>query len=486
MRRIALSLLFLFAAAAASAEEHWFSVHLDGRRIGHMQLSRDVDDTQVTHRQVLALTLERSGEALTLRSEETMVELADGTPLSFDTEIDNAGSITRVHGEIEHAHLRLAIQMPDGTAQTQHHVWPAEALLPEGQRLAARRAGFVPGTQYTLMTFDPGSLRAVREVVHVDAMEDVDVHGQMEGLVPLRQTAFLDDSQIESRIWLRPSDGAVRRLRFSIAGLRLDVHACDAACALAPVQTADVLDMLLAPSPRALRTSELAVPLVYRIGLRQGDGMSLAAQPGQRTEPIGEDVVRLRIDPAGDARDPPRATDTAATRWLQSDDAELRTRAREAVGDADAARERMRRLESFVREHVEIKSLRVGYASALEVLHGREGDCTEHAVLLAAMARALGIPARIATGIAYAPEYAGRRDVFVPHAWVLAWIDGRWQGFDAALNGYDAGHIAFASGDGDPYRFYEGIELLGSVTVLDVERVGWRERARMRREGRVR
>ena len=103
-------------------------------------------------------------------------------------------------------------------------------------------------------------------------------------------------------------------------------------------------------------------------------------------------------------------------------------------------------------------------------MQGREGDCTEHAVLLASLVRALGIPARVATGIAYAPAFGERRDVFVPHAWVMAWVDGEWRGFDAALPRFGAGHIAFSVGDGDPFRFYGGIELLGSVEVLGIER----------------
>ena len=40
-------------------------------------------------------------------------------------------------------------------------------------------------------------------------------------------------------------------------------------------------------------------------------------------------------------------------------------------------------------------------ATAAEVARSREGDCTEHAVLLAALARARGIPARVAMGLVY-------------------------------------------------------------------------------------
>ena len=39
--------------------------------------------------------------------------------------------------------------------------------------------------------------------------------------------------------------------------------------------------------------------------------------------------------------------------------------------------------------------------SALEVLKTRVGDCNEHTTLYVAMARSLGIPARIAVGLVY-------------------------------------------------------------------------------------
>ena len=72
-------------------------------------------------------------------------------------------------------------------------------------------------------------------------------------------------------------------------------------------------------------------------------------------------------------------------------------------------------------------------------------------------------------GLAYTPSYGGRAHVFVPHAWAQAWVDGRWQSFDAALAGFDAGHIALNVGDGDPSGFYAGVSLLGRIRLERVE-----------------
>jgi hypothetical protein len=61
------------------------------------------------------------------------------------------------------------------------------------------------------------------------------------------------------------------------------------------------------------------------------------------------------------------------------------------------------------------------------VCKNREGDCTEHAVLMAAMCRAAGIPSRVAMGLVY------MTGIFGGHAWTEVWIEGRWYGLDATI-----------------------------------------------------
>ncbi|GAI55549.1 unnamed protein product, partial [marine sediment metagenome] len=81
-------------------------------------------------------------------------------------------------------------------------------------------------------------------------------------------------------------------------------------------------------------------------------------------------------------------------RFLQSDSKEIIDLARRAVGDTKDAAEAIRMIESFVAEYIENRGLSVGYASAVEVAVSRVGDCSEYAVLTAAMCRAVGIPAQ--------------------------------------------------------------------------------------------
>jgi transglutaminase-like putative cysteine protease len=152
--------------------------------------------------------------------------------------------------------------------------------------------------------------------------------------------------------------------------------------------------------------------------------------------------------------------------YVQSDDPLIREKARQAVGDAKTAAQACRNLETFVRNYISRKDLSVGYASATEVLDNRQGDCTEHAVLLAALCRSAGIPAKVVTGLAYTDD-GGGNGRFVPHAWVAAW-GGRWVPLDAAY-GVDVTHLALSAGSGDRDDFFEIITNLGQFDVQDVQ-----------------
>ncbi len=61
------------------------------------------------------------------------------------------------------------------------------------------------------------------------------------------------------------------------------------------------------------------------------------------------------------------------------------------------------------------------FSSAVETLKSGFGDCGEHAVLLAALLRAAGIPARVVMGLVYMKSGRG----YYYHAWVSAYT-GQW------------------------------------------------------------
>jgi hypothetical protein len=79
-------------------------------------------------------------------------------------------------------------------------------------------------------------------------------------------------------------------------------------------------------------------------------------------------------------------------------------------------------------------------------------------------------------GVAYVDDFEGK-DGFGGHAWVEAYIGGKWVGLDSTFKasergGYDAGHIAVAMGDGEPASFFNLATTLGRFKIekITVER----------------
>jgi len=160
-----------------------------------------------------------------------------------------------------------------------------------------------------------------------------------------------------------------------------------------------------------------------------GVGSEEIERRGLRSVRTAEGVeIALRGYPT--RADAPRARDSAASFVIDFDT--------DDVGNvrAQAAREHgekptMRALTSFVATFVEKKNLARGYDPASVVARRREGDCTEHAVLLAALGRSFGYAARVVHGMVFVDEkgqlLAGM------HAWV-EWHDGKtWSPADAAV-----------------------------------------------------
>ena len=88
------------------------------------------------------------------------------------------------------------------------------------------------------------------------------------------------------------------------------------------------------------------------------------------------------------------------------------------------------------------KNYATAFASASDAVRTRSGDCTEHAVLLAAALRADEIPARVATGLVHGQVGGETGTGFAWHMWTQALLDGAWVDLDATRpSAFDAGHL---------------------------------------------
>ncbi|MBW1916268.1 MAG: transglutaminase domain-containing protein, partial [Deltaproteobacteria bacterium] len=97
------------------------------------------------------------------------------------------------------------------------------------------------------------------------------------------------------------------------------------------------------------------------------------------------------------------------------------------------------RLSTWVAEHIEGSIM---FGSALETLQRGNGACGSQSMLLAALCRASGIPARVVWGCVYTPEYGGS---FGHHGWSEVFVgEAGWIPVDVTFHEtdyVDSGHI---------------------------------------------
>jgi len=104
----------------------------------------------------------------------------------------------------------------------------------------------------------------------------------------------------------------------------------------------------------------------------------------------------------------------------------------------------------------------VSIPSAVDVLTNLKGDCNEHAVLFAALTKAVGIPVKVVLGVVYLD---GR---FYYHAWNEVYL-GKWVPVDSTFGQMpsDATHIKFI--EGDISKSPEILKVVGKIKLEVIE-----------------
>jgi Transglutaminase-like superfamily len=186
--------------------------------------------------------------------------------------------------------------------------------------------------------------------------------------------------------------------------------------------------------------------------IRQEDGVATTARyrlPRRRADEAYQKVVAefeplLRAEPL-----------------IQSDDPRIQAQARQIAGGTRDPHRVVEQLNDWVYDHLD-KQITISVPSAVEVLETKRGDCNEHTILFVAMARAMGIPARTAAGLAYV------NGSFYYHAWPEVYL-GDWVAVDPTFGQFpaDAAHLRFTVGG-----LARQVELIRLIGRLDLDIIG--------------
>jgi len=130
--------------------------------------------------------------------------------------------------------------------------------------------------------------------------------------------------------------------------------------------------------------------------------------------------------------------------FLNWDNKDVKERVAQAMAGSPAsagAWEKAVAIERWVKLNMKAFEFDQAMATADNVARTLRGDCTEYAMLAAAMCRAVGVPSRTALGVVYAPT--GGRTYMAFHMWFEVFAEGQWLPLDATLGygGVGPGHI---------------------------------------------
>ncbi|MDY7009938.1 MAG: transglutaminase-like domain-containing protein [Planctomycetota bacterium] len=468
------------AATAAKTETQYLALFIGGKKSGYGKHIRRVADGKVTTSETMVITMSRGGATMTVRQVERYVETTDGKPLAFKAVQDMGIMASTIDGVID-SNGKINVTVTTGqSVQKRTMDWPEGAMMSEALQILSRKKGLTEGTTYTASVFSASLLKAMDAEVRVGPTGNVNLLGRVVSLTEVTTVLKGPTGAVTSTSYV-DKNLEVQKSVIPMLGMKMELVACSRQFALSENDVADFLDRFLLSPPEPLTGVASAEEITYTLEpTSQPAGKAKLQFPTTDNQTVrkGENgvfIVTVRpVRPAAGAIYPYKGQDKVAvsalkaTQYIQCDDKKIKVLARQAVGDTKDAAQAVRRIEKFVRNYIKKKDLSIGYASAVEVAASRQGDCTEHAVLSAALCRAVGIPAQIVTGIAYVESFGGREGIFGPHAWNRVLVGEKWVGLDAAFGVYDAGHIALAFGDGNPDEFFGIISTLGYFRIAKV------------------
>ena len=445
------------AADSPDRSQYVFLAHLDGNHVG----SWKVEESEAYYSETLRVIARQDNGRTAVVESFRMTQGAAGW--TWERRV-RAGTVERnEHGTL--AGGRLMREEKGGSPVLLASV-PRDAVLPStrAQRIrafAAQGASRSPAFAYV----DPSRLQVVQARLEACAL-DVGLAGAGR-CVALRLEAGSGDEQ-----WHLSPDGRVLRIDAGFGGLPLRLDACARKCDQPVVRPFDMIGTLMVASPHRISKKVAYSKLRYVLVRDDGQPPVLARTSEQSVAMAGSRaVVTVCRDCGSPSAETPEslAPYLRANAWVRSDDVTVRRVARGADAPDGTLAVRMKKLERQVTARMRNDADYLGYGDAVKALRTGRGDCTEFAVLLAALARAQGIPARVAVGMAYSARFTGRKDTFAPHVWVQVYDGQRWVSYDAALEGFDSTHVALAISTGEPQEVFDAFLQLRQ---LRIERMG--------------
>ena len=438
-------------AADTLPEESWAGIYFNNRKIGYSHTTRTPLQNGFRFQEEMVVDLTVMQVPQRIHTTMATVTDYDGTLSVLNYRLRSGVISFSLYGTRQEDQLSLAIKAGGRRTRTTVTV-PAGVL--SGPALRWRIAGAAAAKRdRSCIIFDPVTMHTRTLELRYDGRETLSIAGR--DIICAR--IVTDYQGVPVRTWVGP-DGAIVREE-SPLGFVMQRETEAQARSVPAGEGPDIARSMSIPIDRAF------APIGLRqIRLRLGGIDPAQFQLDGGRQSIDDGLLLITAEPESGITDYQRPCSLArfaphltAELFLPVGDPALKAVVTEAVRPDDRARAAVRKLTHWVYAAID-KTPTMSVPDALQVLDTRQGDCNEHAVLLTALCRTAGVPARMCAGLVYLD---GR---FYYHAWVEVWL-GRWVPTDPTTDQFpaDLTHIRFVHGDLDSQATL--LRLIGTLTI---------------------
>ena len=445
------------AVSSAAGRDYWMSIFQNQRRIGfaHRRLVPKSGGYALEEKVVMRINTMGMVQNIGLRTRADLLPDLSLDRFEFDLRSGAFRFFARgaARGEVLSILTETAGQQRSVDVPVRKRIYLAATLMDrlQGERLA-------PGDRYTFEVFDPAVMAPSEATAEIIGPESVQVSGEN---VPATRIS-LSLRGMTQTAWIG-ANGELLRER-GLLGLRMEKAAAAEALSEVGAEASEDLAAAAAITPnRTIREPEGLDVLRVRLGGAHIDRLQLNGGRQRLSDGVltvrREDLSGLPPMPPPERLPPLEQVFLKPEPLIQSDHERIRSLVRSILGDAPPATalDRARLLMAWIRRNIEPRPV-LSMPDALSTLGNRMGDCNEHAMLFAALARSAGIPARVEAGLVY------MRGKFYYHAWNLLFL-GRWVTADALFGQLpaDATHLRLATGS--PHQQVDLGGAIGNITI---------------------
>ncbi|VAX41699.1 hypothetical protein MNBD_PLANCTO02-971 [hydrothermal vent metagenome] len=431
-----------------SDNDIWSIIYIGKNRVGFIRNTFQKQNKQITISEETHMTFRRFGKPITIAIKLNITAAAEGDLLNYRFEMKNSPANKTISiGKVQRGQLIQNTQIA-GEKKTSQQPLKRLTKAPRYELYLLKQKPLLPGQTIRFQSFEPVFNKTTKVTISAEKYEEIKLLDGKKHRLLRAKMVFSIVPQTPTKIWI-DQQGNILRSESKFLGKQMVTYRVKPEVALKEVAGGE-LDLAVSALVRVnqIRNGHKSKKVVYQIKTPQNNPVKyFPSGETQSIEKIDHETLKLTVtkidlSKMGKSKKPDGSY-LKPTLFLQSRDANVRTHAMRATKNRRDKREIAMRMEKYVYQNMKAKNFSTALASAAEVAKNLEGDCTEHAVLLAAMLRVEKIPSRIAVGLVYIEK----RSVFSGHMWTEAYVDGHWIPLDATLGqgGIGAAHIKLAA-----------------------------------------